>query len=239
MKNYSYATLAFFLAFLLSISLFMFMPCFQKDKKIYNSKISQNKSISIPKVIVPEMKNQSADAHGINALTTGLSTNTLALKIYLSIYYKKVPDEIENVIIETVDNLSRKHQMDFNLIVGIIGVESSFNPYATSKKGARGLMQVRYGVWKDHLKIPNVMILHNIHEGIEYGILAFLQCKKEAKGNLELALQKYSGTKGQIYVNKINKEISRFMLLRKSKGVLIDGQGINKRLYGTNKRKTK
>ena len=78
-------------------------------------------------------------------------------------------------------------------------------------------MQVRYSVWKNHLNISDVMELHNIHKGIEYGILAFLQCKKEAKGNLIMALQKYSGTKGQVYVNKINKEINRFMLLKKNK----------------------
>lgn len=227
MKNYSYAIIAFFLVFLLFISLSIFAPYIlhsQKNKKLCNSEIGQNKFVLETNKPIPKIKDQS---------------NILFLKTYLKTYYKKVPDEAENIIAKAINDLSHKYNIDFDLIVGIIGVESSFNPYATSKKGARGLMQVRYNVWKKHLKISNVMILHNIHEGIEYGILAFLQCKKEAKGNLKLALQKYNGAKGSRYVNKVNKEISRFMLLRKNKGVLINGQGINKRLYSTNKRKTK
>lgn len=196
--------LYFILAFSLTCVLYS-----QEDKKIYNPEVNQNDPI--PKVLVPEIKIPKNQ----NALTTELSTNALFLKIYLKTYYKKVPDEIEGIIIEAVDNLSHKHHIDFGLVVGIIGVESSFNPYATSKVGARGLMQVRYGVWKDHLEIPNIMELHNIHKGIEYGMLAFLQCRKEAKGNLVMALQRYSGTKGQVYVDKVNKEIDRFVLLKK------------------------
>lgn len=162
----------------------------------------------------------------------------LFLKIYLKTYYKKVPDEVENIIAKTINDLSQKYHVDFNLVVGIIGVESSFDPYATSKVGARGLMQVRYSVWKNHLKIPDVMTLHNIHEGIEYGILAFLQCKKEAKGNLKLALQKYNGTKESKYVNKVNREVNRFILLKQDKGELINGLQLDQRISGTNTRTT-
>jgi soluble lytic murein transglycosylase-like protein len=196
MKNYSYTIITFFLAFLLSI----FIPYFQRNKEVYNSEVNQSKSVLETDKSIPETKDQS---------------NVLFLKTYLKTYYRKVPDEMENAIAKAIYDLSHKHHVDFNLIVGIIGVESSFNPYATSKIGARGLMQVRYGVWKRHLKIPNIMILHNIHEGIEYGILAFLQCRKEAKGNLKLALQKYNGAKGSKYINKVNKEISRFIASKK------------------------
>lgn len=164
----------------------------KENMQLSNSKIEIISNIPIPKITVPKISNVSF------------------LKIYLKTYYKKIPDEIENIIIEAIDDLSCKHKVDFNLIVGMIGVESSFNPYAISSVGARGLMQVRYGVWKYHLNIPNIMRLHNIHEGIEYGILAFLQCRKEAKGNLIMALQKYSGTKNQVYVTKINREINKF-----------------------------
>lgn len=206
MENRNYAILVSFLIILIllySIFVPLYILYSQEDKKIYNLEPIQNKSVLEINKFIPEIKDQG---------------NILFLETYLKTYYKKVPDEIEDIIAKAIDDLSHKHVVDFNLVVGIIGVESSFNPYATSKIGARGLMQVRYGVWKNHLEIPNVMILHNVYEGIEYGILAFLQCKKEAKGNLKLALQKYNGAKGQIYVNKVNKEISRFVLLKQSKG---------------------
>lgn len=206
MENRNYAILVSFLIILIllySIFVPLYILYSQKDKKIYNLEPIQNKSVLEIDKFIPEIKDQG---------------NILFLETYLKTYYKKVPDEIEVIIAKAIDDLSHKHVVDFNLVVGIIGVESSFNPYATSKIGARGLMQVRYGVWKNHLEIPNVMILHNVYEGIEYGILAFLQCKKEAKGNLKLALQKYSGTKGLDYINKVNREISRFILLKQSKG---------------------
>lgn len=206
MENRNYAILVSFLIILIllySIFVPLYILYSQKDKKIYNLEPIQNKSVLEIDKFIPEIKDQG---------------NILFLETYLKTYYKKVPDEIEVIIAKAIDDLSHKHVVDFNLVVGIIGVESSFNPYATSKIGARGLMQVRYGVWKNHLEIPNVMILHNVYEGIEYGILAFLQCRKEAKGDLVKALQKYSGTKGLDYVNKVNREISRFILLKQSKG---------------------
>jgi len=203
--------LYFILAFFLSYILY-----FQETKEICNSRVIQNKSIT---------KTKDQD-------------NILSLKMYLKTYYKRVPDEIEDIIAKATNDLSHKHHIDFNLVVGIIGVESSFNPYAISKVGARGLMQVRYCVWKNYLKIPNRMELHNIYEGVEYGILAFLQCRKEAKGDLILALQKYNGTKRLDYVNKVNKEKDRFILLKLNKGEPINDSQFNQRLSSKNKGKT-
>lgn len=136
------------------------------------------------------------------------------IKNYIIANYKHVPKEVANVIAIEIYNLSIKNRINHNLIVGMIGVESSFNPYAESKAKARGLMQVRYSVWKKYLKIKNTKELHNIHEGIEYGILAFLKCRKEAKGDLEKGLQRYSGTKNQNYIDKVYKEIGKFTLFK-------------------------
>lgn len=66
----------------------------------------------------------------------------------------------------TYDRLIRRyadeHGVDFALIKAIIQAESSFNPYAVSSKGARGLMQVmpetasRYGVRDIYNPVENI-----------------------------------------------------------------------------------
>lgn len=45
-------------------------------------------------------------------------------------------------ISEAVNAASDKHQIDADLINSVIRAESSFNPHAVSRKGARGLMQL-------------------------------------------------------------------------------------------------
>ena len=66
----------------------------------------------------------------------------------------------------TYDRLIRRyadeHGVDFALIKAVMQVESSFNPYAVSSKGARGLMQVmpetasRYGVHDIYNPVENI-----------------------------------------------------------------------------------
>lgn len=66
----------------------------------------------------------------------------------------------------TYDRLIRRyadeHGVDFALVKAVMQVESSFNPYAVSSKGARGLMQMmpetasRYGVRDIYNPVENI-----------------------------------------------------------------------------------
>ncbi|TAM46620.1 MAG: lytic transglycosylase domain-containing protein [Gammaproteobacteria bacterium] len=72
------------------------------------------------------------------------------------------------------DDLIRRavleHGLDFALVKAIMHVESAFNPYARSHKGAYGLMQLlpetaqRYGVERSELYDPH----RNIEAGVRY-----------------------------------------------------------------------
>jgi soluble lytic murein transglycosylase-like protein len=53
-----------------------------------------------------------------------------------------------------VDGIYRQEE---KLVNAIIKVESNWNPKAVSKKGAIGLMQVRYSVWGDTLKKEGII----------------------------------------------------------------------------------
>lgn len=72
---------------------------------------------------------------------------------------------------------AQEHGLDFALVKAIMHVESAFNPYARSHKGAYGLMQVlpetaqRYGVERSEIYEPR----KNIEAGVRY--LKFLTAR--------------------------------------------------------------
>jgi soluble lytic murein transglycosylase-like protein len=63
---------------------------------------------------------------------------------------------------------AREHKVDFALVKAIIHVESSFNPYAVSDRGARGLMQVLPETAKRHGIHDVYDPAQNIEAGIRY-----------------------------------------------------------------------
>lgn len=63
-----------------------------------------------------------------------------------------------------IERIAAEHKVDFALVKAVMHVESAFNPYAKSSKGALGLMQVmpqtaqRYGTNDIHDPIENVRV---------------------------------------------------------------------------------
>jgi len=84
-----------------------------------------------------------------------------------------------------IQDKAREHKVDFALIKAIIHVESSFNPYAVSERGARGLMQVLPETAKRHGIHDVYDPAQNIEAGIRY--LKHLTVLFEGKNHLILA----------------------------------------------------
>lgn len=84
-------------------------------------------------------------------------------------------------------------EMEINplLVLGIIEIESAFNPYAVSHKGAYGLMQINYRVWKNELDIDFNKIF-DIEYNIELGIKVFQTYLYHTNGNVLKALHLYN-----------------------------------------------
>jgi len=59
---------------------------------------------------------------------------------------------------------SEKHQVDFALVKAVIRAESGFNPYAISRKGARGLMQLMPET-ASRMSVPNIFSPRDNIEG--------------------------------------------------------------------------
>ena len=129
---------------------------------------------------------------------------------YITGKYHKVPVELATVIAETTVKLCKEYNMDPYTIIGLMEIESSFNPFAVSKAHARGLLQVRYSVWKDTLSLTDHFHLHSVYIGIESGIKVLLIYLQKSDNNLTQALQKYNGTKGTSFSDKVYAAVGKF-----------------------------
>ena len=83
---------------------------------------------------------------------------------------------------------SRRHGVDFYLVKAIIQAESSFNPRAVSKKGARGLMQIM----PQNYPSLNIKDPFDPHQNIMGGTLYFRTLYDRYNGKLALTLSAYN-----------------------------------------------
>lgn len=116
---------------------------------------------------------------------------------------------------------SEKSGFDPALLVALIFEESSIDPMATSKKGAIGLMQVRYEVWKDHaLLLDNgadaLNKLYRIETNIKCGVAILRHYYNESEKDIAKTLHRYhSGStdfpRGKKYyeIDYVNKVLIR------------------------------
>jgi len=108
---------------------------------------------------------------------------------------------------------AKEHRMDFALIKAIIHVESSFNPYAVSYRGAKGLMQILPETAERHGVRDIYDPERNIEAGIRY--LKYLSGLFDNKSFLVLAaynagenaVRRYGGIppypETELYVRKV------------------------------------
>jgi len=122
-------------------------------------------------------------------------------------FQKKFPDFAK--IVDVAFKKSRRYGFNPNLILSVIQVESAFNPLAVSSAGAYGLMQVRYSVWKDELRIDKNRIF-DIEYNIDLGLRILKQYHEVSGGNIDRTLFLYNnGYKynNSGYLTRVNASI--------------------------------
>ena len=127
------------------------------------------------------------DAHGVMHFTNTPSSPEYRIYIRSSKprFYK--PTNIRKYD-RIIQEASRRHGIDFYLLKAIIQAESSFNPRAVSKKGARGLMQIM----PENYPALNIKDPFDPHQNIMGGTRYFRKLYDRYNGKLALSLSAYN-----------------------------------------------
>jgi len=111
-------------------------------------------------------------------------------------YYNLTPAEVL-IISDKIVESGEKYDLDPELLLAVISVESSFNKDAVSKNGARGLMQLMPGTAehiskKIGIEYTGKSKIHDLEVNIEMGAYYLSKLSEKYKGNTKLFLIAYN-----------------------------------------------
>ena len=115
----------------------------------------------------------------------------------------QVADHEERIeILKRVHYEATRADLPPELVLAVIDVESNFDRYAISVKGARGLMQIM-PFWLDEIGRPNDNLIQ-IGTNLRFGCTILKYYVDMEKGDLKRALGRYNGSLGErSYPNKV------------------------------------
>lgn len=141
---------------------------------------------------------------------------------WLSRKYRVAPEPLSALVAEAYE-VGPRYKLDPTLILAVMAVESSFNPFAQSTAGAQGLMQVRTSVHTDKYEehggdFAAFDPVTNLQVGAQVLREAVIR-----NGSLEAGLRQYvgaaiSGEDGG-YINKVLAEQQRLQEVASGKRV--------------------
>jgi len=158
------------------------------------------------KDVIQSLQNKIIELSNIEEIET-----KVMIRNYIQKNFRRTPSIVAQEIATTIIQVSKEKRVAAPLLIGIIQVESEFNPYALSKAGARGLMQVM-PEWIGKLKTPleDKYDLHDITKGINAGAEVFNIHLKENKGNVNKGLWAYVN-KDNTYVLKVYTAVGKYL----------------------------
>lgn len=138
-----------------------------------------------------------------------------ALRSYIARKYK-IARSVAGVLVKTAFSVGKELNLDPQLLLAVIAIESRYNPYAESHVGAQGLMQVMADVHKDKFaRYGNAAdAAINPIVNIRVGSQILADCIKR-RGSVQAGLACYVGASGADdngYGNKVLAERRRIAL---------------------------
>jgi len=115
---------------------------------------------------------------------------------------------------KAIEKYSSHYSLPPELIISIIKIESTFNPFATSKKEAKGLMQVLFSAHPKKIKGLKRNELYHIDNNIRIGCWIF---KEYYEGDIEKTLSKYLGEHNDRYIRRILKTFTDITIWKTGK----------------------
>lgn len=101
---------------------------------------------------------------------------------------KDVDPQLANIIAKAIDEASAKYRLPRKLVCSIIRKESNIDPFAKSKAGAVGLMQVMPKIHKKRYEGRN---LWHIATNVDVGCQIFREYLDLEKGNMRKTFHRY------------------------------------------------
>ncbi|HJD43486.1 MAG TPA: lytic transglycosylase domain-containing protein [Candidatus Paenalcaligenes intestinipullorum] len=119
-----------------------------------------------------------------------------ALRSYIARKYK-IAHSVAGALVQTAFIVGKEKNIDPQLILAIIAIESSYNPFAESHAGAQGLMQVMTRVHTDKLEnyTEGVFAVFSPEANIRAGAQIFSDCRRR-RGSVTGGLACYVGATG-------------------------------------------
>jgi soluble lytic murein transglycosylase-like protein len=126
------------------------------------------------------------------AIPQELPKQQAAIAYWLSKKYRVAAEPLSALVAEAFD-LGKKNKLDPTLILAIMAVESSFNPFAQSQVGAQGLMQVMTRVHGEKYESAGgTLTAFDPVTNMRVGVKVLQECITRA-GSLEGGLKFYVG----------------------------------------------
>jgi soluble lytic murein transglycosylase-like protein len=126
-----------------------------------------------------------------------LNRQQAAVAIWLSRRYRVAPEPISRLVQEAW-SVGERANLDPTLILAIMAIESSFNPFAQSPVGAQGLMQVMTKIHDDKYgPFGGVHAAFDPVTNLRVGVQVLKECIARA-GGLEAGLRFYVGAANMV-----------------------------------------
>ena len=143
-----------------------------------------------PAKLVPDERDAVDRATALDPRS--LPRQQAAVANWISLRYKVAPEPIGRLVQEAWQ-IGKSAGLDPALILAVMAVESSFNPFAQSPVGAQGLMQVMTRIHDDKYEAyGGIRAAFDPVSNLRVGVLVLVECIKRA-GGVEAGLKYYVG----------------------------------------------
>jgi hypothetical protein len=172
--------------------------------------------------VEPELVEPAAVVRATAADPRELTRQQAAVAQWLARRYRVAPEPISRLVQEAW-HVGARAGLDPTLILAIMAVESSFNPFAQSSVGAQGLMQVMTKVHDDKYEaFGGVHAAFDPVTNVRVGVQVLKECIARG-GSLEAGLRYYVGAGNGIedggYATKVLNEQNHLRLVASGRQV--------------------
>ncbi len=172
--------------------------------------------------LAAELSEPDAIARATASDPKALSHQQAAVAVWLSRRYKVAPEPVSRLVQEAW-SVGQKAGLDPTLILAIMAIESSFNPFAQSAVGAQGLMQVMTKIHNDkYVAFGGNHAAFDPVTNLRVGVQVLKECIARA-GGLEAGLRFYVGAANLAddggYAGKVLREQNMLRAVASGKSV--------------------